>query len=247
MLILFFVNNIEVNAQEESSCSSLLKTYSSDVLEKRGGANGTRLDIADSNFSGVTNVKKFDQINIKREEKECFGIKRALELKNTSIIPSEVFTQENMKIALDNISITGNGKNMVNNENISAYNYGFNQAIWGVKQGGFFLVKDGKINVSNIYGLVMESLEGVFIPSGATLYGVLDGKPLYGLWDWRYSGVIFKNSDIAFNGRETRGFYLKGNPSQEGYIEGEMVAALGGIQIKKTNFKVSNDAAIYYR
>lgn len=239
--VLFFVHNIEVNAQEKSSCRSLLKSYSSDVLGKPSGANSTRLDIADSDFSGVTNVKKFDQINIKMEEKECFGIQGALELKNTGIIPSEVFIQEKMKIVLDNISITGSGKNAVNDENISAYDYGFNQATLGIKQGASLLAKDGKVNVSNIYGLVMESLEGVFIPGGATR--VLDGKHLYGLWDWRYSGVILKNSDIALNGRETRGLYL--NPSQEGYIEGEMVAALGGIQLRKTNFKVSSDTAIY--
>ncbi|EJF84943.1 autotransporter outer membrane beta-barrel domain-containing protein [Bartonella rattimassiliensis] len=234
--VLFFVHNIDANAQEELSCSSLLKSSSCDVLEKRND-----LDTIGSDFSGVTKVKKFDQTNIKVGEKGSLGVEGTLELKNTGKILSEVFAQEKMKIVLDKISIIGSGKNTVNDQNIN----GFNQAVFGVKQGGFLLVKDGKINVSNIYGLVVESSEGVFIPGGTTRYGVLDDDSLYGSWDWRYSGVVFENSDITLNGRSTRGIYLKGGLLQEEYIEGEMLSALGEVQFKKTNFKVPNGTAIY--
>ncbi|WP_375660348.1 hypothetical protein, partial [Bartonella sp. CL74QHWL] len=62
---------------------------------------------------------------------------------------------------------------------------------------------------------------------------------------WRYSGVIFENSDITLNGRGVRGLYLKGSSLQEEYIEGEALAALGEVQFRKTNFKVPNGTAIY--
>ncbi|WP_375666443.1 autotransporter outer membrane beta-barrel domain-containing protein [Bartonella sp. TT121SHDZB] len=245
--VFFFVHNVNVNAQEKSSCTTLLKSYSCDDLEKRDRMNGFRLDTAGNDFSGITNVKKFDKINIKVGEKGSWGIDGVLEFKNTGTISSQVLAQEKMKIVLDNVSITGSGKNTVNGKSINAYNYnnGFNQAVFGVKQGGSLLVKEGKVNVSNIYGLVMESSEGVFISGGETKYSVLDGKPLYGSWDWRYSGVVFENSDITLNGHGIRGLYLKGSPLQEEYIEGEALAALGEVQFKKTNFKVPNGIAIY--
>ncbi|WP_338070267.1 MULTISPECIES: autotransporter outer membrane beta-barrel domain-containing protein [Bartonella] len=178
-------------------------------------------------------------------EKGSLKIYGILALKNTGTISSEVFAQEKMKIVLDKVSVTGSGENTINNKNISAYNNGFNQAVLGVKKGVSLVVKDGKINVSNIDGLVMEGKEGVFIPGGTVRYGVLDSQSLSDSWDWHYSGVVFENSDITLHGRETCGLYLKGNFSQEEYIEAEALAALGRIQFKKTNFNVLNDTAIY--
>ncbi|WP_166428889.1 MULTISPECIES: hypothetical protein [Bartonella] len=38
-----------------------------------------------------------------------------------------------MKIASDEVSITGSGENTINDKSISAYDHGFNQAILGLK------------------------------------------------------------------------------------------------------------------
>ncbi|WP_175869016.1 hypothetical protein [Bartonella gabonensis] len=88
-------------------------------------------------------------------------------------------------------------------------------------------------------------MEAVFILGGATRYGVLDGQSLYGSWGWRYSDVVFENSDITLHGCETRRLYVKESSSQEEYIEAEALAALGEIQFKKTNSNIPNDTAIY--
>lgn len=57
-------------------------------------------------------------------------------------------------------------------------------------------------------------------------YSVSGDKLLSGLWGWRYSDVVFENSNISFHGCKIREGTLKERPSQEKYIESEALAGL---------------------
>ncbi|WP_144754437.1 hypothetical protein [Bartonella saheliensis] len=87
----------------------------------------------------------------------------------------------------------------------------------------------------------------VFIPRSVMKYSIWGDKPLSSLWGWRYSGVVFENSNISFHGRDVREGTLKESPSQEEYIEAGASAIFGEIQFKKTSFSVPNDRACLYR
>ncbi|EJF82573.1 autotransporter outer membrane beta-barrel domain-containing protein [Candidatus Bartonella washoeensis] len=254
--IFFFAHNINVNAQDKSSCSSRLKFYSCDILKK-----GNLLKIDRTDFFDVLNVKKFDREIIKVGERGSLGLDGAFELKNTDITTLEVLVPEKTKVVLEKFFVDGiKGKNVSSYRNpvqktwivravdmwvylgeVTVYGDSSNRAVFGIKQGGYLYVKDSNVNVTDVYGLLMES-------SKYTVNPFLTAKPLgsfkVGPTDFYYSTVIFENSNITVNGSETRGLYLNGTLSEDGYVNGE-AAVYGKIQFKKTDFYVPNGTAIY--
>ncbi|WP_273756953.1 autotransporter outer membrane beta-barrel domain-containing protein [Bartonella sp. MM73XJBT] len=236
--VFFFMPNISAGAQDSKpSCNSLFKSYPCDALGTIKSASESLSNVA--YVSGDTSVKIINKRIVKVGEKENLGVYGILQLKKTGEIASEVFAQKNMEIFFNDVSVTGRGKK------IGSRNNDIKQSVFGVKQGGTLLVLNGKVDVTDVHGLVMESSTGVFIPGGESLYGVLDGKRLYGSWDWRYSKVVFENSDITVKGRGARGMYFQGNSLQEDYEEGEALVQLGELEFKKTAFKVPDGTAIY--
>ncbi|GAA5100859.1 autotransporter outer membrane beta-barrel domain-containing protein [Bartonella acomydis] len=238
--VFFFVPNVSAGTQDSKlSCSSLFKSYSCDALGKIKSTNFVHPDIAD-----VTVIKGFGKQTIQVGEKKN-NVKRDLQLKKVGLIISEVFSPKKTKVIFEYSSITGSGKNTRRGKKVSDHNNDVSQAVFGVEQGGALFVKNSKVDVTGIHGLVMESSEGVFIPGGKSLYGVLDNELLYGSWDWLYSGVVFEDSDITVKGHGARGMYFQGNSSQEDYEKGEALTKLGEIFLKKTFFKVLGGTAVY--
>ncbi|MGF7158379.1 autotransporter outer membrane beta-barrel domain-containing protein, partial [Bartonella heixiaziensis] len=256
--VFFGVSNIGTYAQDSKlPCNSRLKSYLCDAFEKFGSSRINNID-----FFDVTNVKKFDREIIKVGEKGSLGLDGAFELKNTGIITLEVLVPEKTKVVLEKIFVDGiKGKNvssyrnpvqkpvffkvvdaMVFLGNVPVYGDASNRAVFGIKQGGYLHVKDSNVNVTDAYGLLMESSEYTVNP-----FFVAQplGHFILGPTDFCYSTVIFENSNITVNGSETRGFYLNGELSEDEYIKGETLAAYGKIQLKKTDFYVPNGTAIY--
>lgn len=155
----FFMPNISAGAQDSRpSCSSLFKSYPCDALGTIKGASESLSDV--TYVSGDTNVKIINKGIVKVEEKENLGLYGTLQLKKTGEIASEVLAQKNMEIFFDDVSVTGSGKK------IGSRNNDIKRSVFGVKQGGTLLVLNGKVDVTDVHGLVMESSTGVFIPGG---------------------------------------------------------------------------------
>ncbi len=204
--------------------NSFLKLYPCDALGKVRGNDESHTYTADIGFSGVMAIRKFDELAIKVGETEGLGFKGTLQFKESKTITSEVVAQQNERIILDNISVTGRGKK------VGVRNNGMHQAVFGVEQGGSLFVRDGKVDITDVYGLVGESAQAVFSHDGSLQ---------------NMSNVVFESSDITIKGRESFGLHFQGNSSEESRMEGELLVGLGEIQFKNTTFKVPDGTAVY--
>ncbi|WP_336294568.1 hypothetical protein [Bartonella sp. CB169] len=101
-------------------------------------------------------IKQFANIAIKVGKEEGLGIGGALKLRKSKAVISEVFMSQKSAIVLDDVSVIENGKKIGGHDNVGIL------AIFDVKPGGLCIVKNGKVNVSSVYGLAAESALVVF-------------------------------------------------------------------------------------
>ncbi|WP_330169118.1 autotransporter outer membrane beta-barrel domain-containing protein [Bartonella grahamii] len=229
--VLLFVHNVDVNAQEEASCSSLFKSYPCNAVDAaKIVERSDKLYVSglDTSFKNVISISQSNNIVIKLEKgKEEKGISKtggSLEFNKSEKITSAVIVSKDEKSSFKKMSITGNG------EKKSGQNKLF-QSVFGVKQGGFLFVDEGKIEVSDVHGIAVESAKLIY---DANINSRDD-----------MSLVSFKNSNILLKGEGVHGLHFRGSPSQDKYQEGELLTSLGEFRFKKTDLRVPNGTAIY--
>ncbi|WP_273723974.1 autotransporter outer membrane beta-barrel domain-containing protein [Bartonella sp. AU18XJBT] len=230
--VLLFVHNVDVNAQEEASCSSLFKFYPCNAVDAaKIIQNNDQLYVngLDTSFKNVVSISQSNNIVIKlekgKEKKGVLGSGGSLEFNKSEKIISAVIVSKDEKASFKKMSITGDGEKKSGQNLLS-------QSVFGVKQGGFLFVDDGKVHVTDIHGIAIESAEPV--------YNEKDN-----VWDNSMSWVSFENSDIILKGHGAHGLHFRGSSSQTEYQEGEALTSLGEVQFKKTALYVPNGTAIY--
>ncbi|EJF83311.1 autotransporter outer membrane beta-barrel domain-containing protein [Candidatus Bartonella washoeensis] len=273
--VFFFMQNIDVKAQDQLSCSSLFRSYSCDDLKNLGINDAPYVSGFGAGSVDAIIVKNFNKIVIKSEEGKNSNPDIALKFKSSKILGSNkilhadnfdtssvktIVMREPDKAVFDteeeaNSSI-GATLTFKNSETIvsgvlaqkktitvlkngtfeegSRSGDGISRAVFGVQQGGFLFVDNGKVDVTGIHGLVSESSPPLFKTDS---FGELQ--------DGYMSGVFIQNSDITIKGRESRGLYFRGSSSEEEYEQGELLTLLGEFQFDKSSFKVPDGTAIY--
>ncbi|WP_375674349.1 hypothetical protein [Bartonella sp. CL100XZDX] len=183
----------------------------------------------DTSLKNVVSISQSNNIVIKlkkgKEEKGISGSGGTLEFNKSEKITSAVIVSKNEKSSFKKMSITGNGEKKSGQNQLS-------QSVFGVKQGGFLSVDDGKVHVTDINGIAIEGAELV--------YNEKDN-----VWDNSMSWVSFENSEIILKGQGAHGLHFRGSSSQTEYQEGELLTSLGEVRFKKTALYVPNGTAIY--
>lgn len=232
--VLLFVHNANVKAQEEASCSSLFKFYLCDdvdaakIVERSGQEYVKGLD---TSFKNVASISQSNNtvIELKKDEKikGSSKISGTLEFNKSEKITSAVIVLKDEKNSFKKVSVTGSG------EKQKGTSGKVSQSVFGVKQGGFLLVDDGKVHVTDVHGIAIESAEPVFQERSLELQ------------DNSMSLVALENSKIVLKGHGAHGLHFRGNPSQNKYQEGELLTSLGEVLLKKTALHVPDGIAIY--
>ncbi|MET3560524.1 outer membrane autotransporter protein [Bartonella japonica] len=235
-----FAFNIAADAQDlKASCGSLFKSYSCNNFEKVKGSFASK-DISTSyedNFDkklvGAVVTEKSREIVIKPEKGLDSKNWGTLQLKGVGSVASEVVTARKVITILDSISVTGNGVNTGKSKEISGRNNGINRSVFGVQQGSFLFVKDGKVDVANVHALVGESAPAVFPYNG------------YSLKLQELSKGIIYNTNIVIKGHGTHGLHFQGGLSDYEYVVGELLSELGEFQFKKSTLRAFDGTAVY--
>ncbi|WP_317993669.1 autotransporter family protein [Bartonella gliris] len=228
--VFFFVNCVGAKAQDVPSCNSLLKLYPCDAVGKLDGNKESYTNPVNTGSVDTVVIQRADNIVFEKAKKPNLSLGGTLQFKKSKSITSEVIALEKVQTILDKVSVTKNGQKAGHGRDSISH------AVFGVKQGGSLLVKEGKVNVADIYGLVMESAPGVYTPST---------QPLSGSRDWRSSNVFVEDSNIMIRGHGARGLYFRGSSSEGEYEEGEIHSLLGEVRFKNTKFQVPYGTAIY--
>lgn len=232
--VLFFVHNVDVSAQEEASCSSLFKSYSCHAVDAAKTVEGSEQEYVkglDASFKNVVSMSQSNNtvIELKKNEKrkDSSRISGTLEFNKSEKITSAVIVSKDEKSSFKKLSVTGNG------EKKKGKSGKISQSVFGVKQGGFLFVDDGKVRVTEAHGIAIESAEPIFQERSLELR------------DNSMSLVTLENSEIILKGHGAHGLHFRGNPSQYKYQEGELLTSLGEVRLKKTALHVPDGTAIY--
>ncbi|WP_455479124.1 hypothetical protein V4B17_05225 [Bartonella sp. B23] len=151
-------------------------------------------------------------------------------MKKSGAITSEIFVPQKMLTLVGDVFVISNSKK------VSGCDNGINHAIFGVKQGGFLIVENSEINVTNVHGLVSESSPIIFPEDWS-----FETFPKF----WKDSVVFFEDSNITIKEHGIYGLYFGGKSSKYEYEMGEMLSPLGMLWFKNTVFKVPDGTAIY--
>ncbi len=230
--VFFSVHHIDVNAKAQgaSSCNSY------------GTSEGYgRVDLSNTDFLESLKLDSIEAVIVKNCEKIVLKAGKetnsrsgeTLQFKKSISIMPEVVADQKAVTALKNVSVTGNGKKTRNGKKVDGHHNGIMHAVLGVKQGGSLLVKDSKVDVSNIYGLVGESTPVVFSSDKS----LLDPQNI--------SQVFVEGSNITIKGHKARGLYFLGGLSDDEYLEGELRSMLGEFSFKNSTLTVPNGTAFY--
>ncbi|WP_455474889.1 autotransporter outer membrane beta-barrel domain-containing protein [Bartonella sp. B30(2025)] len=235
--IFFLVPNIAVKAQtvkaqEERSCNALLSLYSCDAVVSRED-NSDFIISQDFNIDNII-IKKSENISINVGKEASSNSLETLQLKKSGTIIPEILTKPNTAVVLDSVSVTGNGKNTKKAKEENSHGSSVNRAVNGVKQDGFLIVHNSKVNVSNIHGFAVEALPTFVDPSWNLAHDPKDK-----------SEVFVENSNIVLKGRGVHGMHFGVESSAEDYIEGELLIRLGDFQFKNSVLKVPDGTAVY--
>ncbi|WP_039759127.1 autotransporter outer membrane beta-barrel domain-containing protein [Bartonella queenslandensis] len=241
--VLLFVHNLDVNAQEKVSCSSLFKSYLCDAVDAaktversdQGYVKGLDtsfenvISMSQSNDTVIDLKKDKIKIDLKKDKtkKDSLKIGGTLEFNKSEKITSAVIVSKDEKSSFKKLSVTGNG------EKQKSTSGKISQSVFGVKQGGFLFVDDGKVRVTDAHGIAIESAEPIF------------QERLLELRDNSMSLVVLEDSEIILKGHGAHGLHFRGNPSQYEYQEGELLTSLGEVRLKKTALHVPDGTAIY--
>ncbi|GAA4665239.1 autotransporter outer membrane beta-barrel domain-containing protein [Bartonella pachyuromydis] len=226
--IFSFVYDMAVHAQDGLSCAPLFKKYSCDVVN----SPIKNSDISYINGINTSSTKALPMIqlnniviNLADKKEPILEVGGTFKFNRSEQVTSPVIARENVKTLFNNGSVSGDGKK-TKGKTIS-------QSVFGVEKGGFLFIRDSKINVANVHGFAVESLQPSFKE------GVSE------LQDASLSRVVFENSDILLKGHGANGLYFRGGLSQYEYETGELLFTLGEFQFKNTTLKVPDGTAVY--
>ncbi|WP_142417042.1 autotransporter outer membrane beta-barrel domain-containing protein [Bartonella massiliensis] len=231
--VFLFAHDIDVNAQEKPSCNSRFKVYPCDAVKT--GQNNDQLYVPglDTSVKNIVSISQSQNTVIKLEKGEAkrgtSGIDGTLEFNKSENITSAVMVSKGDNTAFKKLSVTSDGEKK---KGKSGQNK-LSQSVFGVKQGGFLFVDEGKVLVTDVHGVAIESANPVFQEKSLELRDNL------------MSFVSFENSKIILKGHGAHGLHFRGSSSQYEYQKGELLTSLGEVRFKKTELHIPNGTAIY--
>ncbi len=228
--VFFFSPHVTAYAQGERSCNSLFKLYPCSALGKLKDHDEFYTDGAGINSINTLITKQSSTVVIEQKKDVNSDTGKILQLRKSGTITSEMFTPQDVATVLDAVSVTGNSKRADTQDDSITH------AVFGVKQGAFLIVRNSKIDVSNVYGLVGESAPAIFSRNGSSI----NFQELQNM-----SGIFFENSKITIGGHGAFGLYFQGNSLEDEYKAGELLVKLGEIQFKSSTLKVPDGTAFY--
>ncbi|WP_375666441.1 autotransporter outer membrane beta-barrel domain-containing protein [Bartonella sp. TT121SHDZB] len=228
--VLLFVHNVDVSAEDyKPSCNSLFKSYSCDIVDAAKTVERSDQEYVKGFDTSFNVVSMFQSNNIElkkgKVEKGISEIGGTLEFNKSEKITSAVIVSKDGKSSFKKVSVTGNGEKERSSK--------ISQSVFGVKQSGFLFVDEGKVHVTDVHGIAIESAEPIFKERSLELQ------------DNAMSLVSLENSKILLKGDGAHGLHFRGSPSQNKYQEGELLTSLGEVRFKKTVLYVPDGTAIY--
>ncbi|MGF7158383.1 hypothetical protein GGR09_001775, partial [Bartonella heixiaziensis] len=221
--VFFFVPNIGTYAQNfKLSCDSLFKSYPCNFDGKHEGDGRFHTQAVDTGSVQVTDFQDSRETVLESGKIENSISNKTLKFRNSKMITVEVFNAHGTDDTVENFSFTGSGQKTQSGD--------LSRAVFGIHPGNHLFVINGKIDVTDIYGLIGESRRPIFFDNG---------------FPANMSEFVVKNSNILIKGSEARGLYFWGSPLEGKYVEGELLVKLGELQFKNTVLKVPDGTAIY--
>ncbi|WP_455476782.1 autotransporter outer membrane beta-barrel domain-containing protein [Bartonella sp. B41] len=235
--VFFFVPNVGVKAEDDLkkrdfSCSSPSRSYECGFVYD--GTLGSDYEVK------ITKSKK----KIIKEESADFTIKpqkdissyigETLQLKKFGmIVAPEVLASKDKVVIVNNFSITGNGNNADKSPKAGERNGPLKQTVFGIRQGGFLVVDNSKVDASNLYGFTIESSQPIY------------SRDEHGKENLNMSEAFIENSNIILNGWGARGMYVTSEKSEVKRLPTEAITQLGEFYFKNSTLKVPYGTAFY--